>query len=446
MGSPVTLSGFNQIDFNQILNAIMQQERIPVVRMEGQRQALEAQKSAYATLASKLAALESAAADLRASGAFDSRSASVSDQTRLSVSASSTAPAGSYEVVVEQLAKAQVTTSSKVYADPDTTVVASGGRVTIGGVAVTIGGDVTLQGMADAINQTSDIPVVASVVKTGSGYKLMLTGRETGAAGAFAITSSLTIQGNQSNKLAFSSTNDQSAQDARARFNNVTVTSSTNTFDSIVPGVSFTALRADAATAVVITITATSDSIKALVEKVVAAFRELNTFLDEQAKSSLEADSIGRDPLVRGLRRQLASILTGQYGASGHTSLAQVGFGFTRSGEFTFDAAEFERALTSDKDGLMALFRGSDGTGGAFGTLVATIAQYTTTGGLVPGVQNRLSTQLQNLATRIADFEERLEIRREALQREFVAADQAMAQLNAARSQLSALGGQFSLF
>jgi len=446
MGSPVTLSGFNQIDFNQILNAIMQQERIPVVRMEGQRKALEAQKSAYATLASKLAALESAAADLRAAGAFESRSASVSDQTRLTVNATSTAPAGAYEVVVEQLAKAQVTTSSKAYADADTTVVASGGRLTFGGVAVTITGNVTLQGVADAINQTADVPVVASVVKTGSGYKLMLTGRETGAAGAFAITNNLTIQGNQNNKLAFSSTNDQNAQDARARFNNVTVTSSTNTFESIVPGVSFTALRADSTSPVVITIRATSDSVKALVEKVVAAFRELTTFLGEQAKSTLEADSIGRDPLVRGLRRQLASILTGQYGTSGYSSLAQVGFEFTRAGEFTFDASVFEQALASDKDGLLALFRGSDGTGGAFGTLVSTIAQYTTAGGLVPGVQNRLSTQLQNLATRIADFEERLEIRREALQREFVAADQAMAQLNAARSELSALGGQFSLF
>ena len=30
MGSPITLSGFNSIDFNQILEAVMQQERLPV--------------------------------------------------------------------------------------------------------------------------------------------------------------------------------------------------------------------------------------------------------------------------------------------------------------------------------------------------------------------------------------------------------------------------------
>ena len=446
MGSPVTLSGFNQIDFNQILNAIMQQERIPVVRMEGQRTALESQKSAYATLASKLAALESAAADLQSARAFESRSASVSDPARLSVTASSTAAPGSYEVVVEQLAKAQVSTSAKAYADSNTTVVASGGRLTIGGVDIVITGNVTLQGVADAINQSADAPVVASVVKSGSGYKLMLTGEQTGAAGAFTVANNLTLQGNQNNRLTFSSTNDQNAQDARARFNNVTVTSSSNTFDSVVPGLSFTALKADVGNPVVITITATAESVKALVEKVVAAFRELTTFLDEQAKSTLEADSIGRDPLVRGLRRQLTSILTGRHGESGYTSLAQIGFAFTRTGEFTFDAAAFEGALASDKKGVMALFRGADGTGGAFGTLVSTISQYTSAGGLVPGVQNRLSTQLQTLATRIADFEGRLEIKREALLREFVAADQAMAQLNAARSQLSALGSQFSLF
>ena len=40
MGSPVTLSGFNNIDFGSVLNAIMQQERLPVTQLESQQNAL----------------------------------------------------------------------------------------------------------------------------------------------------------------------------------------------------------------------------------------------------------------------------------------------------------------------------------------------------------------------------------------------------------------------
>jgi len=36
MSSPITLSGFNNIDFSQVLTALMAQERIPVTRLETQ--------------------------------------------------------------------------------------------------------------------------------------------------------------------------------------------------------------------------------------------------------------------------------------------------------------------------------------------------------------------------------------------------------------------------
>ena len=53
MGSPITFSGFNSIDFNQILNAVMAQERTPLTRLETQKKTLESQNSAFATLGTK---------------------------------------------------------------------------------------------------------------------------------------------------------------------------------------------------------------------------------------------------------------------------------------------------------------------------------------------------------------------------------------------------------
>ncbi len=64
MGSPITFSGFNNIDFGVVLNAIMLQERAPLTRIEAQRSGLQAQNSAFATLASRLGALETAVQNL----------------------------------------------------------------------------------------------------------------------------------------------------------------------------------------------------------------------------------------------------------------------------------------------------------------------------------------------------------------------------------------------
>jgi flagellar hook-associated protein 2 len=440
MSSPITLSGFNSIDFNVVLTAIMQQERVPVVQLETQKRALEAQRSEFGTLASKLGALESAAEALAAAQALDATTATVSDSSRLAVTSTGAAPEGTYEVLVQQLARAQVSTSG-TYADKDTTVVATGGRLVIGGTTVTLSGNATLQQLANAINATADVPAVASVVKDVTGYRLMLTGRETGAANGFTIDNNLT----GGNRPRFTSV--QASADARVTINGVTATSTSNTFQGVVPGLDFTALKADASNTVVITITASTDSVQALVDKLVTAFNEIVSYLGEQTTSAARSDqeSIGRDPMVRGLRRSLASVLGASYGGA-LGALARVGLEFTRSGQLELDRDAFVSALQASKEDLRTLFRGSDGTGGAFGSLVATIARYTDAGGLVPGATSRLDAQVTSITKRIADMEERLAVKREALQKQFIAADQAIAQLNAQLGSLNQLGGQFKLF
>jgi flagellar hook-associated protein 2 len=75
----VTFSGFNNIDFNQVVSAIIAQERQPVARLETQQSALETQKTAFGTLATKLTAVQSAIAGLADDSAVASLTASSSD-------------------------------------------------------------------------------------------------------------------------------------------------------------------------------------------------------------------------------------------------------------------------------------------------------------------------------------------------------------------------------
>src|SRR5581483_6014714 len=230
MSSPITFSGFNQIDFNVVLNAIMQQESQPLQALQAQQDALKATDSAFATLATKLDALQTAAEALAKPSAVQQYAATSSDPA-VTATASSGAVAGQYDIVVNELARAQVTASSSTSPDTDTTVVATGGTLTIGGVAVTISGNVTLRQLADQINATAGIPATAGIIQTAPGaYRLLLTGTDTGASHAFTITNGLTgasvaFTDTDGNGISGDSTADNAVQatDASVLINNIAV-------------------------------------------------------------------------------------------------------------------------------------------------------------------------------------------------------------------------------
>ncbi len=102
MGSPITFSGFNNIDFNSILEALSAQERVPVRVLEDQQLALQQQRTAFGTLATRLSVVEAAARDLASMTAFSSVKASVSNESIARASVGAGASAGTYSLVVNQ--------------------------------------------------------------------------------------------------------------------------------------------------------------------------------------------------------------------------------------------------------------------------------------------------------------------------------------------------------
>ncbi len=440
MGS-ITLSGFNNIDFNMILGAIMEQERLPLRTLQSERASLEARKDSFAALAGNLAALRSAAESLSGAAAFGGRSLAVSDTSALSVSAGAGAAAGTYEVVVNSLARAQVTTTSSVHADKDTTIVASGGSIEIGGVSVQVSGDTTLQQLADRINATADIGVSATVVHAAGNYYLVLTGTKTGAANAFTVTNNLT-------GVTFSASNAVDAADADLTVNNVRVTSASNIVEGAVAGCTLTLLEENPGVAVTVTITRDLEATKELVGKFVSAFNDLVHFMNRQATEAIKgsAGNIGRDALIRGLNGTLRSLVHQEHAATGpFRFLSEIGLGFNRTGELTFDEARFDQAASESLAGIEALFSGN-GDASVFRRIEDAIDTYIGTGGLVAGAQSRIDGQVRSIDQRMADLERRLAIRQEALQLEFMAADAIMSQLNAQMGSLSSLASQYRLF
>nr|MBA2356598.1 flagellar filament capping protein FliD [Acidobacteriota bacterium] len=123
-----------------------------------------------------------------------------------------------------------------------------------------------------------------------------------------------------------------------------------------------------------------------------------------------------------------------------------VGLAFNRTGLLEFRNADLQKALSTDRAGVLALFQGAGTGAGAFDRVTTAISNYTAGGGLIPTAQTRLSNQLGKVANRIAELERRLAIRKEALHKEFIATDLAIAQLNASMGQLGSLGNSVSKF
>ena len=454
MGSPITFSGFNSIDFSVVLNSIMTSASRPLTDLQSRQSAVQSQISNFKTLASYTSTLQSAASKLSTASSVASFAATASDSSAVSVSAGSDAVAGHYDVVVGELARAQVTASASTAPDSNTTIVATGGAVTIGSRTVTLTQGVTLKGLADAINGNADVPANASIVQDGaSSYRLVLTSKSTGEANAFTLTNTLTggtgvsFADHDADGISGDTAADNAVQatDAQLTINNIAVRSASNTLDTAIPGVSLTLFKKDPSSTISVDVASDTSALTSKVSDFVNAYNDLVGFATKQATAAGKGDptSIGRDPVMRALRNSLRSAISTAYPTGATSSyLAQAGIEFTQSGTLQLNTRVFNAAVSSGSVDLATLFAGSTtrGTTGAFGSLNDLLTSYTQGAGTLASVQDQLSGQITRLTSQIDAMRARLDIQRTALQKEFTAADAAMTQLKNQSGSLASFG------
>lgn len=450
MSSPITFSGFNDIDFNQVLTALMQQASQPLTALEDRQKALRSQVTGFNALNTSVSSLRSAA-DALSSLAAVSTLAGFSDDNAVSVTTSTGAVAGHYDIVVTELARAQVTASSSVAPDASTTVVASGGTLTIGGVDVAVSGDMTLQQLAAAINATDGIGVNASAIRTAANsYKLALTSVMTGEASAFTVTNQLTgglgIQflDTDGNGVSGDSIADNAvtASDAAILLNNISITSASNTFEAVTSGVTLTVSRKDPDKVIGVNVTPDTTALTGKLSSFVTAYNALIKFMDAQRTSAGNGDagSIGSEPILRQLRNRLRSELLASHGSEIVTRLAEVGVGFTSTGAIQLNQARFDEAIATHGEDVRNLFAGP---GGVFPAVETLLEEYSTSAGLLSGVKDRLNRQISTMDDQIASMQSRLALQRASLQREFTEADAAMSRLKNQSGSLANIGQKF---
>ena len=448
MSSPITLSGFNNVDFGLIIDAILEQERAPIQTLDIAKASQRATLDAYGTLGSRLASIESARNALAEAGAFESYTATVADDTVLGVSTSAGADAGNHTIQVNQLAKTQILASATSVA-ASTTAVADGGSITIGSETYNVTASTTLEELRDQINADTNADAKASIIDTGSGFKLVLTALSSGTASAFTVQNNLTLGGGSS-PITFTDTdtdgfsgdsaadNAVAAADADVLINGIAVTRSSNTISGAIAGVDLN-LKSVGTTSV--QVDPDVETAKAKVQSLVDAYNEFSSFIQSQFLTPEGTSGVlAGDSLSRSVSSEIRSILRSSFANSGSFSnLTEIGVGFDRDGSLTIDDTVLTSALTNNAEDVEQLFQTTDT--GVADRLDAVFDTYLGTSGLLESAEDRIDDSIQALDGRIAALEERLILREEDLRRQFAAADQAISTLNA---QQQSLGGIFA--
>ncbi len=360
--------------------------------------AYKAQLSAVTSLDTALKGFKSAASGLKLAGnSMLVNSASFSQEGYASATVSTKAVAGSYDFFVQQLAsKSQVALQGLQDGDLGSgslTIGQAGGSFTIELDSVT-----TLDELAAAINNASDNEgVKATLVRSNGQVNLVLTSEKTGTDQAISLSAS----GNTAFEDAVAARQELSvAKDAIVRLggeSGIELTSSSNTFDNVVDGVSLTFNKAHKSGDTPLTMEIGQDQ-KATKEKAqafVSAFNTLMSSFDSLTASG--GESGGRGPLagdasVRAIESMLNQVVRTSFGG---VSLTEFGIVADRNGKLTIDNARFEKAVAANPEGFEKLFTDK---GNLLDTLDKNLAVYTSSaGGLLANRKDTLNSQLRRV-------------------------------------------------
>jgi flagellar hook-associated protein 2 len=322
--------------------------------------------SAWQGINKKLLSLKTQAEALNSNKGFNLYTVSLSSNTStkaediLSVTAGEDASPGSYQIVVQQLARAQKF-SSRGFSSQTSSLNLSGDLL-VNGKTVHLSSADTLLSLRDKINAvntgTDPSGVSASIIHDGTtGYRLILTSDKEGSGGI-----SLLNGGTEDLLGALGISEIQSGADALLSVDGISVTSSSNTVKEVIQGATLNLKRADVNTAVTVTVGRDYAGIKDKLKGLVNAFNEVIDAIYAQSSYDQEKQKAGGplfgDSALRLIRSNLTQIILNK--ASGtqeaFSTLGQVGINLDNQGRLKTDDNKLQGYLETNFEDIKKLF------------------------------------------------------------------------------------------
>lgn len=241
------------LDIAGMTQQLVAAERKPKAdRITTQQKQVNVSLSAYGQVKSSVSAMQSMLEKFGKDEAFNGQKATSDNSDYLSIKATAKAKSGVYNINIQQMAQSHKLMGKELFsADPEASLGSGEMVIKVGDKSMTlnIGEDNDdLSSVVDAINNADDNPgVTATLINTGEegGSKIVFSTTETGENNTIEIdTSAMT---GQLASLAYNANMPeaerkveqmQAAQDAKIMIDNfTTVTSSNNTFEDVIEGV-----------------------------------------------------------------------------------------------------------------------------------------------------------------------------------------------------------------
>ena len=405
-----------------LIDALMAAERAPQRMLKNQLAVTNATSSAYSALKTSVEAISSSFSDLNKSSTWASVAPTVTfadsaESGAVTAAASASGgSAGSLSFTVDSVATPEVIYSADVVASLDDVVDNSGQ---------------TLSQVVDSINGDDSSNTVATAINTGSGYRLQLSSRTSGAAGS--VDTDLTQFTSNLPGGFLTLTSGADASITVQGVNSYSITSSDNVFEDLLPGVD---VSVSATTTQPVTLEVSRDSevvadkMEGFVAALNAAFEKMDEYTGVDAETGRGSLLTSNSLIRRANSDLLASVVREVEGAS-KVAVSLVGLGLDADGKVAFDREAFTTAIADDPDGVQRLFHSDVSTDETiFGRLEAEIELATdSTDGYFSTADDAAKARVRTLDDQIASWDRRLDIRAATLRKTFTSLESSLSRL-----------------
>lgn len=413
------------LDVPSLVAQLMSTERRPIDKLNAKISTNQTKISTFGTVKGLAADFQTAVQGLNTS--LQGYSATPSDSSVLTATASTTATAGSYAINVTTLAQAhKLAAAGQVSDTAAISTLSSTVTFTVGTTStnVTIATGATLQDIRTAIN-AANIGVTATIINDGSGtpFRLALSSDNSGTSNAI---SSITVQAGGdtavNDLLAYNPTSNApspapaipmaqtvAAQNAVFTVNGIQITKATNAVTDAIPGVTLNLSKVGTSN---LTVARDTAAVSKAASGFVDAYNALAGKLKSFSAYGSSAGVLAGDGTLRMMQDQLRGILNTPATGGTLSTLSEVGIGFQADGTLKLDTTKLNNAMAANFSDVTNLFSSAGGFATRLETWATGIVQPT---GLIDQHTDNINKTITSYNEQIRT----LEVKMTALQKQY---------------------------
>ncbi len=429
--TPLTLTGVSTYssDLQKILDKAVQIANIPITQLQNRDSDTLQEKNLLGSLNSTVSTFANSLTSLGDLAASQALTASSSNTSAITATATSSAAPGSYTInSVTSVATAASERTTQSYADSASTPVSSTGTLNLvvgsNNYKFTLTNN-SLVGLRDKINSLG-AGVNASILTTSAGNYLSISSNTTGAT-------TLQLFDDPSGANTNLLTNTDQGTNAVFQLNGIDVSQPGNVVNSVVPGVIFN-IVGPTQNPVTVSLTSDPSQLSSALQNFVNNYNSLQSELNQQVGSN--AGLLSGNSVVISLQTQLRQLVSYRSTSGSIHSLADLGIEFSQTGQASLNTDTFN-SLSSSQISDAFKFLGSAATGLA--GFSQNFNQYTDpVNGLIKAEVDGLTTTDQNLQNQISLLTDRGNAMQTALAQQLAQADTLLSSLQSQQQTITA--------